>query len=214
MCASCCLHLSRKRPSVLVWFQFKLCSVAQSCPTPCDPMACSPPGCSAPGILQARILEWVAISSSRGSSLPRDRTQVSCVSCIAGGFFLTKATWEASSEQGTQIRRPPAPQIQLGSVASDSPVSCPFTPAGPHGLQCPLCWFPRTWRLGLRKSSAWLLCSWYKSLFLLYSHSGTLWGSARVFFFFFFPQSGEKEKRFLSQFLGSLTVRMKIFMKS
>ena len=51
--------------------------VAQSCPTLCDPMDCSPPGSSVHGILQARILEWVAISFSRGSSWSRDRTQVS-----------------------------------------------------------------------------------------------------------------------------------------
>jgi len=53
--------------------------VTQSCPTLCDPMNCSPPGSSVYGILQARILEWVAISFSRGSSRPRDRTQVSRV---------------------------------------------------------------------------------------------------------------------------------------
>ena len=47
--------------------------VAQSCPTLCDPMDYSPPGSSVRGILQARILEWVAISFSRGSSQPRDR---------------------------------------------------------------------------------------------------------------------------------------------
>ena len=52
------------------------------CPTLCDPMDCSPLGSSIHGILQARILEWIAISFSRGSSWPRDRTQVSCVSCI------------------------------------------------------------------------------------------------------------------------------------
>ena len=43
----------------------------------CDPVDCSLPGSSAHGILQARILEWVAISFSRGSSQPRDRTRVS-----------------------------------------------------------------------------------------------------------------------------------------
>ena len=47
-------------------------SVTQSCPTLCDPMDCSPPGPTVLGILQARILEWVAISSSRGSSLAKD----------------------------------------------------------------------------------------------------------------------------------------------
>ena len=49
----------------------------QSCTTLCDSMDCSPPGYSVQGILQARILEWVAISFSRGSSQPRDGTQVS-----------------------------------------------------------------------------------------------------------------------------------------
>ena len=47
-------------------------SVAQSRPTFCDPKDCSPPGSSVRGILQARLLEWVAISYSRGSSWPRD----------------------------------------------------------------------------------------------------------------------------------------------
>ena len=46
--------------------------VAQSCPTLCDPRDCSPPGSSVHGILQARILEWVAIPFSRGPSQPRD----------------------------------------------------------------------------------------------------------------------------------------------
>ena len=51
--------------------------VTQSCLTLCNPMDCSLPGSSVHGIPQARILEWVAISFSRGSSRPRDRTQVS-----------------------------------------------------------------------------------------------------------------------------------------
>ena len=49
----------------------------------CNPMDCSPPGASVHGILQARILEWVAISFSRRSSPPRDRTCVSYISCIS-----------------------------------------------------------------------------------------------------------------------------------
>ena len=52
------------------------------CPTLCDPMDCSPPGSSFHGFLQARILEWVAVPFSRGSSRPRDQTHVSYVSCI------------------------------------------------------------------------------------------------------------------------------------
>ena len=51
------------------------------------------PGSSLHGIFQTRILRWVAISSSRGSSWPRNQTQVSCVSCIAGGFFTTGCRW-------------------------------------------------------------------------------------------------------------------------
>src|SRR5574342_240891 len=71
--------------------------VTQSCPTLCDPMGCSPPGSSVHGILQARILEWVAIPFSRGSSSPRDQTQVSCVSCIEGRFFTTELLGKPSS---------------------------------------------------------------------------------------------------------------------
>ena len=65
--------------------------VAQSCPT-LQPVDCSPPSSSVHGILQARILKWVAISFSRGSSQPRDRTQVSH---IAGRCFNLCATREA-----------------------------------------------------------------------------------------------------------------------
>ena len=64
--------------------QAKIVLVTQSCLTLYNPMNCSPPGSSVHGIFQARILERVAISFSRGSSGPRNRTQVSC---IAGGFL-------------------------------------------------------------------------------------------------------------------------------
>ena len=69
--------------------------VTQSCPTLCDLMDCSPLGSSVHGILQARILKWVAIPVSRGSSRPRNWTQVSC---IAGRFFTNWATRESESE--------------------------------------------------------------------------------------------------------------------
>ena len=58
------------------------CSTAQSCPTLCNPMDCSPPGFSIHEILQARIVQWAAISSSRRSLKPRDQTWISCISCI------------------------------------------------------------------------------------------------------------------------------------
>ena len=59
--------------------------VTQLCPTLSNPMDCSPRGSSVHEILQARILEWVTMPSSKGSSRPRDQTQVSC---SAGGFFM------------------------------------------------------------------------------------------------------------------------------
>ena len=74
-----CIH------SLYWWFKFPVCVCAkslQSCPTLCDPMDRSPPGSSVHGILQARILEWVAMPFSRGSSRPRDWSRFSDISCI------------------------------------------------------------------------------------------------------------------------------------
>ena len=73
----------------------KWSEVTQLCPTLCDPVDYSPPGSSVHGILQARILEWVAISFSRGSSRPKDQTQVSR---IAGRRFNLWATREAQKD--------------------------------------------------------------------------------------------------------------------
>ena len=58
----------------------------------CHPMDCSPPASPVHGIFQARILEWVAISFSRGSSRPRDQTRISYISRTGNGFFTTSAT--------------------------------------------------------------------------------------------------------------------------
>ena len=80
----------------------------QVCPTLWDPMDCSLPGSSVREILQARILEGVAISFSKGSSQPRDQTQVCC---IAGRFFtgrLELGSKVLSSQDG-----------QVGSWVSD-----------------------------------------------------------------------------------------------
>ena len=63
----------------------------QLCLTLCEPMHCSPPGSSVNGILQARILNWVAMPSSRRSSPARDGTHVSCGSSIAGRFLNTQS---------------------------------------------------------------------------------------------------------------------------
>ena len=71
----------------LLYLKKEKSEVAQSCPTVCNPVDCSLPGFSIHGILQARILEWGAISFSRGSFQPKDRTWVSC---IAGRRFTLK----------------------------------------------------------------------------------------------------------------------------
>ena len=74
------------------------CSVMSDSLWPHGPHGGSLPGSSVHGIFQARTLEWAAMPSSRESSGPKDRTQVSCVSCIAGGFFTSWATREAPLE--------------------------------------------------------------------------------------------------------------------
>ena len=76
--------------------------VAQSCPTLCDPMDCSLPGSSIHGIFQARVLERVAISFSKESSQPRDRTQVSY---IADRPFTVWATRETGDTNDCKIHQ-------------------------------------------------------------------------------------------------------------
>ena len=93
----------------------------------CDPMDCSPPGSSVHGILQARILEWVAMPSSRESSQPRHRI---CISWIAGGFF-TAEPWGKPYEDISSHRpfnpEEHQPLQKKGSCAK---------PAAPHCLLC------------------------------------------------------------------------------
>ena len=66
-------------PLVGIICNYNLTAGAQSCPTLCDPMEGSVPGSAVRGIFQARILEWAAISFSRGYSQPRDQIRVSCI---------------------------------------------------------------------------------------------------------------------------------------
>ena len=82
-----------------IWFykgnwgkQACLCWVPKSYLALCDPVDCCPPGCFVHGISQARILEWVAISSSRGSSPPRNQTHVSSLWCIGRQILYNCAT--------------------------------------------------------------------------------------------------------------------------
>ena len=78
-----------------------LCSVIQLCLTPCNPMDCSSSGSSVHGILRVRILEWVAMPSSRGSSQPRDRA---CISCIAAGFFFVEPCENPSKSFSMKVK--------------------------------------------------------------------------------------------------------------
>ena len=97
------------------------CMLSHSCPTLCDPMDCSPPGSSVRRILWARILEWVAIPCSNGSSWPRDQNQVSYT---AGGFFAVWATREALKRDGMALKT---------GLGFQSPAQRRVTCAGPVG---------------------------------------------------------------------------------
>ena len=92
------INLNISSRSVYTWnfnliINTKESEVAQSCPTLCNPMDCSLPGSSVHGIFQARVLEWGAISFSRGSSRPRDRTQVSCIVGRRFTIWATREVW-------------------------------------------------------------------------------------------------------------------------
>ena len=82
----CLIHTAGSafpHPLCIIDYQCVLCAKSlQSWPTLCDPMGCSPLVSYVHGILQARILEWVAISFSKGSSWPRDWTRISHGTCI------------------------------------------------------------------------------------------------------------------------------------
>ena len=88
ICMAESLHYSPETITTLL-VGYDESEVAQSCTTLCDPLDCNLSGSSVHGIFQARVLEWVAISFSRGSSQPRDQTQVSH---IAGRRFTLWAT--------------------------------------------------------------------------------------------------------------------------
>ena len=91
----------------------------QSCLTLCNPMDCSPPGPSVHGIIQARILEWVAITS-----LPKPGIKpMSLMSpALAGRFFTTSATWEALRTRELQPLSPCAHKITLPSSCALGPL--------------------------------------------------------------------------------------------
>ena len=95
------MHLSALRAVSINQYLVSICvpkfclacvcaKLLQLCPTLCSPIDCSLPGYSVHVILPVRILEWVAMPFSRGSSWPRDQNCISCNSCIADSFFTTE----------------------------------------------------------------------------------------------------------------------------
>ena len=90
----------------------------------CDSMDCSPPGSSVHGIVQASLLEWVAISFSRGSSRPRDRTLVSCIGRWVLYHSSTREALEAKYLKANELHhRPQAP-----SPSTPAPLPSPRLP--------------------------------------------------------------------------------------
>ena len=121
----------RSRVCVCVYVCVRVCmrTRAQLYPTLCDPMDCSLPGSSVHGIFQARILEWVAISFSRGPSQPRDPTQVACVSYIGRQILHASATWDTKITHASQQLRPLAAtaELVLESPHTKTKVLCAMT---------------------------------------------------------------------------------------
>ena len=81
-----------------------VCMCVQSCLTVCNLMGYSPPGSSVHGMFQARILEWVAIPSSRGPSRTRIKPLSLVSPALTGGFFTTGTTWEATHLEQPRIK--------------------------------------------------------------------------------------------------------------
>ena len=98
----------------LVYPCFVCCLVAKSCLTLCGPMDCSPPGSSVQGTLQARILEWVAMPFSGGSSQPRDQTQVSSTAGRALLYFIILYCLSTKEAVNLMING----EVQLGNTNS------------------------------------------------------------------------------------------------
>ena len=89
------IYVFSKTPLATEWGMACVCSVAQSCLTLCNLIGCSPPCSSLHGIIPARILKWVGIFPSRGSSWSRAQPCISCVSCKGRWILYSWATWEA-----------------------------------------------------------------------------------------------------------------------
>ena len=107
----------------------------QSCPTLCNPMDCGLPGSSVRGILQARIIEWAAMPSSRGSSQPRDWTHVSCFGRQVLYHFGQCKFWLQKMRSAAVFHRSKfSSSVQFSSVTQSCPTPCDPTNCSTPGL--------------------------------------------------------------------------------
>ena len=179
-----------------------LYSSAPLCPTLHDPIDCSQPGSSVHGILQGKILKWVAISSTRGSSQPRDQTHISCVSCITGRFF----TWWAIREALYIFILPVEPDsYQPRSISwarSDSEDTWPRHLQGPQDSSGPP--VPLT-VLGLTSTSeSWALSPEAATHLSQRRRKGLVWSGV-------FPQVGHNRNIYYQIYFGNTGFEFCIF---
>ena len=115
----------------------KCSKLLQSCPTLCDTADCSPPSSSVHGILQARILEWVAISFSRGSSSPRDQTWVSCIAGRVLIIFWATRDYSTEVQNGEGMKMQGLQEGRVGKMQVSSYIHhslCVTLPPCPHSF--------------------------------------------------------------------------------
>ena len=138
--------------------------VTQSCLTLWDPMNCSPPVSSIPGIFQARILESVAISFSRGSSQPRDQTWVSCIADRRFTIWATGKPFLTEHSKNSSYLDQNSPQycyrgLLSGSVSNSVKFSSEFRcslPGGKHLQVSTVQSIPKATALGSGEEWAWI----------------------------------------------------------
>ena len=122
----------RERQILYIYIVHTRAKSLQLCMSLCDAMGCSPSGSSVHCTLQARRLQWVSMPFSRGSSRPRDRTHISCMSCIAGRFLPTEPPPQetmCSLSNLFQIGLYSAPRSPW-SLSASSTLSYKMTPQG------------------------------------------------------------------------------------